>query len=163
MIRAKFRLWRSIEAKCSIVYYCHWCYFVNLDLSFIFCSHCWYLFLQYSDFWCKKPQIFGFQILRVIWASCVSGQTKRIWWATLNLLYLMILFKLYIPILDNLVNYNSWNWQLIFIDSFSCFNKAKFLWCQISYQIVVLVVTESNPDSTVLGQVDLFEDKELSR
>ncbi len=61
------------------------------ESSFIFCSHCWYLFLQYSAFWCEKPQIFGFQILRVIWASFVSGQTKRIWWATLYLLYLIIL------------------------------------------------------------------------
>ncbi len=125
MIWAKFRLWRSIAALCSIVYYCYWCYFVNLYLIFIFCSHCWYLFLQYSAFWCGKPQIFGFQILRVIWASCVSGRTKKIWWPTLYLLCLMILFKLYIPILDYLLNYNSWNWQLIFYRYFQLFQYSK--------------------------------------
>ncbi len=125
MIWAKFRLWRSIVTLCSIVYYCHWCYFVNLDLSFIFCSHCWYIFLQYSTFLCKKPQIFEFQILRVIWASYVSGQTKRIWGATLYLLYLIILFKLYISFWDHFLNWNSWNWQLIFYRYFQLFQQSK--------------------------------------
>jgi hypothetical protein len=74
---------------------------VNLDLNFIFFLHCLYIFLQYTTFLYKKPQIFGFQILRVIWDNCVFGRINRFWWRIFNLLYLTIIFKKYVSIWDH--------------------------------------------------------------
>ncbi len=69
--------------------------------NFIFFLHCLYIFLQYTRFLCKKTQIFGFQILRVIWDNSVFGRIKRFWWRIFNLLYLPIIFKKYISIWDH--------------------------------------------------------------
>ncbi len=74
---------------------------VNLDLNFIFFLHCWYIFLHLTTVSYKKPKIFGLQILRVIWDSCVLEQIERFFWRIFNLLYLTIIFKKYVPIWDH--------------------------------------------------------------